>query len=493
MSASHTVRSHHLPRCSQARRLLLGLLPLTALLLLASGPLSRSPVPAAAGQPLNVVQILMDDASPADIAHMTYTQSLPGWTRFEQNYGHISLCCPARVDLLSGRYSDRSGVEDVTGADSGGRFDDTTALPVAMQRAGYYTILAGKYLNEYGSTFSIGRQPPGWNRFLAFKGEPAYYNYTMLDQGVTPMAYGGSSRAKTNYSTNVIRNRFTADLQAAPAGQPVYAVAAPYATHGPWDTTGTMYSNRYAAAPVPRSPAFNEADVSDKPAYIRAQPLLSESTLAAKQRKAWAAADAVDDLVRQTVETLQATGRWDHTVLMLLSDNGYSWGDHRWQFKKCPYTSCMRVPLMVRYPGSAGRTVTGLSSQVDVATTIAAIGGATPLVPQDGISLLPTLRYGAATGRTHIVERYSGGGATSYKNPEGFAAYRTADWLYVRLASGERELYDERADPFELANLAGQPPYAATQAQLDTDLTKASAGEPPVLSSRQGFAGSDDD
>jgi arylsulfatase A-like enzyme len=54
-----------------------------------------------------------------------------------------------------------------------------------------------------------------------------------------------------------------------------------------------------------------------------------------------------------------------------------------------------------------------------------------------------------------------------------FHAMRTRDWLYVEYATGERELYDLQADPFELQNLQAITDSAAL-AQLSERLAELS-------------------
>ena len=48
--------------------------------------------------------------------------------------------------------------------------------------------------------------------------------------------------------------------------------------------------------------------------------------------------------------------------------------------------------------------------------------------------------------------------------PPTYCGVRSLDWMYVKYETGEEELYDERADPYELTNLASDPNSAA---QLD--------------------------
>jgi hypothetical protein len=55
---------------------------------------------------------------------------------------------------------------------------------------------------------------------------------------------------------------------------------------------------------------------------------------------------------------------------------------------------------------------------------------------------------------------------------QDFQAVRTASYVYSELSSGERELYDLQADPYELNNVYSDPAYASIipglQAQLAT-------------------------
>jgi hypothetical protein len=55
-----------------------------------------------------------------------------------------------------------------------------------------------------------------------------------------------------------------------------------------------------------------------------------------------------------------------------------------------------------------------------------------------------------------------------------FKGLRTASYLYVEYESGEKELYDLKADPYELDNLAG-PAQEGLMAQLSAWLRRLAA------------------
>jgi arylsulfatase A-like enzyme len=58
-----------------------------------------------------------------------------------------------------------------------------------------------------------------------------------------------------------------------------------------------------------------------------------------------------------------------------------------------------------------------------------------------------------------------------------YRALRTADLLYVEYVAGERELYDRRADPYELDNLAGEtdPAFLERLSRRLADLAECAA------------------
>ena len=145
--------------------------------------------------------------------------------------------------------------------------------------------------------------------------------------------------------------------------------------------------------------------------------------------------------------------------MIFLSDNGYAFGAHRWQVKRCEYEECHHVPMRVYWPGVAPRTETRLVSNVDLASTIADIGDATPLVAQDGQSLVPMITGQAVTGwRTGLLEHWPGGDDVGQRpvndSVPAYYGIRAARYHYVELGTGEVELYDLKTDPYELVNVA---------------------------------------
>jgi N-acetylglucosamine-6-sulfatase len=152
------------------------------------------------------------------------------------------------------------------------------------------------------------------------------------------------------------------------------------------------------------------------------------------------------------------------------------------------------VPLLVRYPGLAARhDAAHLVSNVDIASTISQLAGATPAIPQDGASLVPLILGQDVPWRDSLLLHWPGGDMEGAPGqPDSMPQFwgvlaRTSDgglWKYVELDTGERELYDELADPDELTNLVDDPSDAAVQADLQARLatlkTQAGASSSPA-------------
>lgn len=435
------------------------------------GPATAGAATAAGSSRLNVVLILTDDQTMESVARMPYVSSRTDWITFPSAFVNNSLCCPSRATILTGQWDTHSGV---TNNSQGALLDESETLPVWLQRAGYRTGLFGKYLNAY--PFDRGDYvPAGWDDWQASYGPSMYRQYDWdLNSNGTPVHYG--STLGTDYGVNVLARKVTDFVAASAAtGTPFFAYFAPTATHSPW-RANKRWSGRFRAQAVAQSPNANEADVTDKPLWVQSRPLLDPAGADAHRRSAWAAAGSVDDAVTRIDDALRTAGVFDTTVEIFMTDNGYSFGSHRWPTKRCEYDECIRTPMLVRYPGQAGRTDQHLITNTDIAGTISEIAAAPPGRQQDGHSFAPLLRgEPVASWPEDVLLHWPGGNGDGLAGrPDSlpqFWGIRSAAAKYVELDTGERELYDLAADPYELANRAGDPAYALVQQDLQARLT----------------------
>lgn len=216
-------------------------------------------------------------------------------------------------------------------------------------------------------------------------------------------------------------------------------------------------------------PSFNEADVSDKPAAIRRRPLLGPQRIAGiteNYRQRLESILAVDEGVAAIVRALEDTGELARTLFVYTADNGFFHGEHRIPAGKVQlYEPSVRVPLVLRGPGvPRGVRLAQQSINVDLAATIVDAADARAGRTLDGASLLPLLRDRTRSlGRDVLLET------------PNYAAIHTPRYVYAEYRTGERELYDLKNDPQQLASQQDNPAYARVRTDLAQRLLRLRA------------------
>ena len=429
----------------------------------------------------NLLVLMTDDLEVDDLKALPSVQRLAQQgTTFSNSFVGYSLCCPSRATYLSGQYNHNNGVLSNAPPDGGfGRLDHTNTLPVWLQAAGYHTTHIGKYLNGYENASFRTTVPPGYSDWQGLAiGTYRMYDYSINDNG-TLVPYG---TAPADYQTDVLADRAVAAIrERARSPQPFYLKFSPLAPHGSGAVAGhngmgpdpaPRHRGAFADEPLDVGPAYDEADVRDKPASIRQLPRISAQARAGidtRNRRRLASLLAVDEAITRMVDELRAAGELDQTIIAFTSDNGWQEGEHRVvQGKVRVYEPSIRVPLIVRGPGFApGAVAPAMAINVDLPRTLAAAAGAVPGRVLDGLDLREVAGGSArALARPLLNET----GVPGLSNRNFHQAIRTDTHKYVEYANGERELYDLRSDPDELVNVAGDPAQAGMLAQLDARL-----------------------
>ena len=466
---------------------------------------------------------------------------------FNRYYVSYPLCCPSRVSLMTGRYAHNTGVKgnvQPNGGYLGFSFRGANDHNIAtwLQQDGYRTIHIGKFLNGYGDEpFSDGKNvPPGWDAWhsvVKADTQHLFYGYTLNNDGVLskPGAYGepgtwepreytqrdpaGCPFAPAEprpcvYATDVFNWQAREEIQATPEDQPFYLQLDYTAPHGDFrrpagPEPAVRHYDWFKGKRLPhnRSEGLDEGNVSDKPRFIREAPHLTPTDKRIYRvywEKQLESLRSIDDGVKDIIGTLAKTGRLQNTYVILTSDNGFFFGEHRLIGGKfLSYEPATHLPFLIRGPGIKPGTETGeLAANIDIAPTVLDLAGAEADKSVDGRSMVPYLRdpdlrsrrpilfesfvetndveaNGAiastgegdggppgGNGSTGVVEPESGvsgeGGnaqASILAPPLNYEGIRLGPYKYIAWPSGEKELYNINKDPNELNNIVKTPNF----------------------------------
>ena len=478
---------------------------LIALCVFAESAVAPSEPEARSARP-NVVVLMTDDQTVSDLRVMQRTRQLLGGRgiRFADSYVSYPVCCPSRATYLSGQYAHNHHVMGLYPPTGGyARFDRANSLPVWLESAGYATAHIGKYLNGYGSELPAD-VPPGWTEWHGAVDQSTYqmWGYTLNDDGELHTYGSAFEQDPRLYQTDVFKRRAVSFIERrAPDRRPFFLSVAFVAPHhevplvrahtGHLVRPAPRDAGALAAEPLLGSPAFAEASLADKPAFLqRRAPLDARSIamIAARRRDRQESLLAVDDAVAAIVAALRRSGELEDTYILFTSDNGYMQGEHDVPSgKMLPYEPSTAVPLLVRGPGIPEHTVSHeLVANVDLAPTILDAATARPGKVVDGRSLLPFAREPRKRSRRPLLHETGGrgyvlardedlGGAADIRRVMSYQGIRTRRWLWVEYRDGARELYDRRADPYEVHSRHADPAYGLVRARLHRILRRLAA------------------
>jgi N-acetylglucosamine-6-sulfatase len=425
-----------------------------------------------AGRP-NIVVVLVDDLR-ADamsglghpIAETPHMDRLAReGARFRNAFVTTSLCGPSRASLLTGLYAHLHDVRGNTGRDL---HPEDPSLHRLLQAAGYRPAFIGTWHRGRGAD-----PRPGFDYWLSFKGQGDYRDPTLNENGKEIRARG--------YVTDLL-GEYAVDWLSREHDEPFLLIVSHKAVHGPF-IPAPRHAELYADVAFPAPPSFSDT-LESKPAWQRAVAsgiwrhgmTLEELDLAGApprvSGKAWdpgaqrlrnyfRTLRAVDEGLGRILETLEVRGLLENTAVVLASDNGYSLGEHRRFDKRTQYEESIRVPLLIRAPGTtrAGSEPEQLALNIDLAPTILELAGVAVPGSMQGSSLVPVLKGDAKKWRRAFLYEYF------YELPfvvPTILGVRDERFSYASQPGIDdiEELYDLRRDPRQMRNLAVEPEFA---------------------------------
>jgi N-acetylglucosamine-6-sulfatase len=460
----------------------------------------------------NIVVIMADDLDTASLSRLVDKGMMPNLKRhlvdvgfeFTESFSTGPFASPSRATFLTGQYPHNHG--EIGGNSWIGetlRLDQSSTVATWLKAAGYRTGMVGRYLTGYGLFTDRQYIPPGWDHWAGLLDPTTWstdqywmnVNRTLVDFGTLSSTLGLEL-----YQTDVVTLLAGGFIREAPSfGRPFFLVVNPVVFNremfpGPsrfnvcpdptdplfngtyWGVAqrppsryfNTIFGNRTDFA-LPQLAGFNEADVEDKPDWVRTNPSLGLDEVDCLEKRYWRrleAMRAVDDLVGHVVAALEDTGALENTVLIFTADNGLMDGQHRFPEKSPAYDESIRVPLLIRVPGhSVPRRVDKMVLNTDLAPTIANLAQAVPTRVLDGRSLLPLIEdpnhspWRGIGLFQHVTDGPTSGFGFGFNFPPSYVAVRTDvanARLFVRYPTVtigvDGELYDLTVDPYELDN-----------------------------------------
>lgn len=275
-------------------------------------------------------------------------------------------------------------------------------------------------------------------------------------------------------------------LAERPADRPFFHVCSYVGPHPPFKVPEPYYS-MYDPADVPQPPNFHPApgkpDAVTRSFYHQLWLDHGEDWEAWKKSVAvyWGYCTLIDDQIGQLIGALEADDALDNTLVIVASDHGEMLGSHGLWHKMMPYEEALRVPLVMRLPGTinGGLRSDAVVSLIDIAPTILSVCGAD--VPDEyvGRDLSPAFASGdefQADAYRFAEHRPLG----EWHQTVEFRLVVDARYKYVWNQGDRDELYDLQTDPYELTNRIDQAEYAPTQTRLRQRLATwmADTGDP---------------
>lgn len=457
-----------------------------------AGPQTQAELPPAeaTGNKPNIIFFLADDLESSQLKYMPNTRKyiFERGATFTNYFTGVGLCCSARASIFTGKYAMNTGIlgneypDGFAGFHKADENRDTYAI--SLKAAGYVTSLLGKYLNEYPSVESSPSHavrrtyvPRGWSDWMVPVGGQYYAgnNYVLnhngkLEHHSRPHDYLGDYTAR--HMLSLIRTN--KDHKGLAVEFSSYAPHVPEPT-SPIEKRNKKLQRRISRIHYPRTPDFNEADVSDKPRAIQRLPRMGRRQIRnidATYRRQILADKSIDRYVGATYRMLKRTHQLDNTYMVFTSDNGYHMGNHRMHIgKNAPYDTDIKLPFAIAGPSiTPGTQVSELATNIDIAPTFTDIAGLPPASSYDGGSLLPLAQgksdpdwrkyflvqrgYVTAYGAKSSSEEPGAPGESQHELAMSrYFGVVTRDWRYIDNLKGRDELYNVKNDPYETHNL----------------------------------------
>lgn len=406
--------------------------------------------PAAPPKAPNILMIISDDHAWFDYGFMgskavstPHLDKLAAESRFfPRGYATNSLCGPSLASILTGRHVHRHGI---TGNDP---LVPASVSPAARQKS-------AAFLEGRAQMIKLFQQSPHLPRLL---GEQGYVSlqtgkwwmgdYTTggFTEGMTKGGRHGDVGLDIGRKTMAPLTEFI--TRAKKDGKPFFAWYAPMLPHDPHTPPERLLAKYRDRSPTPQAARYH------------------------------AMVEWFDETIGEIRAHLEKEGLTRDTVIVYVTDNGWIPRTDKpvvdfERSKQSPFDGGVRTPILVSWPGHiAPTTIQAPASAVDLMPTLLKLAGAKVPADGDGLDLLDDA---ALRARPFVAGQNSTHDIRELGRPAASLRYR---WLVAgdlklivssglktgMTASGSTDatepprLFDLKADPYELRDLAAERP-----------------------------------
>jgi arylsulfatase A-like enzyme len=384
----------------------------------------------------NIVFIMADDLGYADLScngrrdydTPNIDRIAERGARFTQAYANSAVCSATRLALITGRYQYHLplGLEEpLAGKTDVGLPPEHPTLPSLLRQSGYGTSLIGKW--HLGVFPQFGPTKSGYDHFWGIRSGAIDYYSHKNPRGEDDLWDGDTIIHQTGYVTDLLGDRAVGAIEEYAREDQRFFLSLHFtAPHWPWEAPGDQaVSDRLLGS------RLRHFDGGTQRTYARM-------------------VQAMDRQIGRVLQTLDAKGLVDNTIVIFTSDNGGERFSDTWPFtgiKTELLEGGLRVPALVCWPSAikAGQVSDQVTITMDWFPTLLAAAGVAPHpdFPPEGQDLLPVLTGGTAPMPRKLFWRYK---------TLAQRAARDGDFKYLKIRENTF-LFNVVEDPRERGNL----------------------------------------
>ncbi len=387
---------------------------------------------------------------------------------FRNAVSNMPVCAAYRASLFTGKYTTSTGmvINELR------MRTDHECFGHVLTRGGYQTGYIGKwhlYANQLGNHSDPKNSftPPGPNR-LGFDGYWAAYGF---HHNYYNAYYHTDSPKKIFYGDDVYEPDAQTDmmidfLSGAAESEKPFAAFLSYGTpHDPWSANNVpaKYREMFESVSLPNPPNYKGKNDKYADGWGRLNPN-QRKNIETWRRNYYAMTANLDWNMARLLDAVDKAGLGENTIIVFTSDHGEMFGAQGRRAKNIFYEEAARIPFLIRWPERipAGLVSDACLSTVDIMPTVLSLMGLK--VPKDAEGMdLSRCALGRKGPEPQAAFLQNTGACAAWENGHEWRALRDKQYTYAIYRVDKSELlFDNKNDPYQTTNLAGDAKHAGT-------------------------------